>query len=236
MAYAWMLNFWFAPPLQSQVSIRTPEAVLEFGSSRQRPDLAFLKKNAPVWASAVIVQSWLGAPALQSLMASCVPFPTELPNPARSTHLALLAVMVDFTAIALGWPAFAQRFEMRHDFALFRQLQAQLPASLCLPVERLRHRRGAAHLTESQHLQPKVAGVILHLHEVAGPDLARRLGCYSVGLNPAKFTCPCSQRARLEESGGPKPLVHSHADHDPILLPAPLGVAGRARARRRKGC
>src|ERR1022692_4409001 len=94
MAYAWMLNFWFAPPLQSQVSIRTPEAVLEFGSSRQRPDLAFLKKNAPVWASAVIVQSWLGTPGLQSLMASCVPFPTELPNPARSTHLALLAVMV----------------------------------------------------------------------------------------------------------------------------------------------
>jgi hypothetical protein len=49
------------------------------------------------------------------------------------------------------------------------------------------------------------AAVIPHLQQVAASDLARSLGSLSVGLNPAEFTCPCSERARLEESGGPEP-------------------------------
>src|ERR1017187_3049853 len=126
---------------------------------------------------------------------------------------------VDFTAIAFRWLAFPQRFEMRHRFALFRQLQPQLPAGLCLTVERLRNRRRAAHLTEDQDLHLKVAAVVLHLQQVAGSDLTRSLGSLPVGLNPAEFKCPCSERARLEESGGPEPLVHSHAGHNPILVP-----------------
>lgn len=70
---------------------------------------------------------------------------------------------VDYTAIALRRLAFPQRFEMRHGFALFRQLQPQLTARLCLTVERLGNRRWAAHLTEDEHLHLKVAAVVLHL-------------------------------------------------------------------------
>src|SRR5437016_13050417 len=102
---------------------------------------------------------------------------------------------------------------MRHRFALFRQLQPQRPALLCLTVERLRNRRRTAHLTEDQDLHLKVATVVLHLQQIADADLARSLGWLSVRLNPAEFTGPSSERARLEESGSPEPLVHSYAGH-----------------------
>src|SRR5208337_187244 len=46
------------------------------------------------------------------------------------------------------------------------------------------------------------------------PDLARSLSGLPVGLNPPEFTGSCGQSSRLEESGGPKPLVHSHRGHD----------------------
>ena len=128
------------------------------------------------------------------------------------------------TAVAFGWLAFPQGFEMRHRFALFRQLQPQLPARLCLTVERLRNCRRAARLAEGQDLHLKVAAVVLHLQQVADPDLTRSLGWLSVGLNPAELTYPCSERARLEESGGPEPLVHSHAGHDAISQPLASGV------------
>src|SRR5437016_8302708 len=108
---------------------------------------------------------------------------------------------------------------MRHRFALFRQLQPQLPARLCLTRERLRNRRRTAHLTENQDLHLKVATVVLYLQQIAKADLARSLCLLSVGLNPAEFTGPCSERARLEESGSPEPLIHSYAGHNPILIP-----------------
>src|SRR6266851_3572748 len=108
---------------------------------------------------------------------------------------------------------------MRHRFALLRQLKPQLPARFGLTVERLRHRCRAAYFTENQHLNLKVAAIVLHLQPVADADLTRSLGWLSVGLNPAEFTCPCGKRARLEESGSPEPLIHSHAGHNPILVP-----------------
>ena len=125
---------------------------------------------------------------------------------------------VDFTAIAFRWLALPQRFEMRHRFALFRQLEPQLPARVGLAVERLRNRRRAAHLAENQDFHLKIAAIVLHLQQVADADLARRFGCLSVGFNPAELTCPGSKRARLEESGRPQPLVYSHAGHDSILV------------------
>src|ERR1035438_2544292 len=134
---------------------------------------------------------------------------------------------VDFAAIAFRWLAAPQPFEMRRRLALFRQLQPYLPARLRLTVKRLRNRRRAAHLTESQYLHLKVAAVVLHLQHVAGSDFARRFGSLSVGLNLAQFTCPSRQHACLEESGGPKPLVHSHASHHPIFVP----LVGRLSAR-----
>jgi len=107
---------------------------------------------------------------------------------------------------------------MRRSFALFCNLEPQLPARIRFLIEPLRNRRWAAHLTENQDLYLKVAAVVLYVQEIADSNLARGLGFLSVGLNPAKFACPCSERARLKKSGGPKPLVHSHADHDPILV------------------
>src|SRR5712692_829143 len=107
---------------------------------------------------------------------------------------------------------------MRHRFALFCQPLPQLAARRCLTVERLCNHCRAAHLTEDQDLNLKVAAVVLHLQQIADSDLTRSLGSLSVGLNPAEFTCPCSERARLEESGGPKPFVHSHPGHNPILV------------------
>src|SRR5207253_538694 len=54
---------------------------------------------------------------------------------------------VDLAAVAFRWLALPQRFELRHRFTLFRQLQPQLPAPLGLPIQSLRHRGRAAHLT-----------------------------------------------------------------------------------------
>src|ERR1019366_4763887 len=106
---------------------------------------------------------------------------------------------------------------MWHRFTLLCQFSPQLPAHFCLTVERPRNLRRAAHLTEKYDLHLKLARVVLHLQQVADADLARSLGSLSVRRNPAEFARPCSERARLKESGGPEPLVHSHAGHCPIL-------------------
>ena len=125
---------------------------------------------------------------------------------------------VEFTAIALRWPAFTQRFEMQHRFTLLCHLQPQLLARLCLVVERLRNRRWAAHIAQKQDLYLKVAGCGLQVQQVADADLARSLSSLPIALNSAEFTCSSSNRACFEESGGPEPFVHSHAGHDPILV------------------
>ena len=58
-----------------------------------------------------------------------------------------------------------------------------------------------------------VTAIVCHSQHVANPDLARSLGGLPIGLNPAEFAGSCGQCSRLEESGGPKPLVHSYAGH-----------------------
>ena len=55
-------------------------------------------------------------------------------------------------------------------------------------------------MPESRHHRSSLAAV-------ADSDLTRTPGCLSVGLNSAEFTCPCGERARLEESGGPEPAI-----------------------------
>src|ERR1017187_10000532 len=99
-------------------------------------------------------------------------------------------------------------FERRHGFAIFRHLEPQLPALLRLAVERLRYRRRAAYVAETQNLHLKVDAGVPHLQVVAGPDFTRGFGWLSVGLDPAEFARPFGLRARFEESGGPQPLVH----------------------------
>src|SRR5713226_9723029 len=103
-------------------------------------------------------------------------------------------------------------------------LQAQLPARLRLAVKRLCNRSRAAHRAEKQDFHLKVATVVCHSQHVSNPDLARRLGGLLVGLNPTEFTGSCGQGSRLEESGGPKPLVHSHGGHD--LFSYTTGISG----------
>src|SRR6185312_15624651 len=88
---AWMLNFWFAWLLQSQMSIMAPLAVVPPGTSRQRPVSTFLKKKAPVGASAEMVHCWLARPGWQSLITSAVPL--VVPPFLRSMHLEVLAVI-----------------------------------------------------------------------------------------------------------------------------------------------
>src|ERR1019366_2010507 len=93
-------------------------------------------------------------------------------------------------------------------------LHAQLPARLGLAVESLRNRSRAANVAEQQDFHLKVAAVVGNSQAVSNPDLARSLGGLPVGLNPTEFTGACGQGSRLEESGGPKPLVHAHGGHD----------------------
>ncbi len=111
----------------------------------------------------------------------------------------------------------AERFEMRHRFALFGRLQPRLPARLGFDVQRLRDRRRAPQIAEKQNLHLEVAALSLDVQDVAGADLVRGFGLPSIALDPRKLTGPRSERARLEESGGPEPLVHSGASHDSIL-------------------
>jgi hypothetical protein len=124
---------------------------------------------------------------------------------------------VEFTAIAFRWSAFTRRLEMGDELAILSQLQPQFPALLFLTVERLRERRRTAHITQQQDPQLEVTGVILHLQHVTDADLARSLGWLSIARNPTEFARLCSERARLEEAGGPEPLVHSHVGHSPII-------------------
>ena len=129
---------------------------------------------------------------------------------------------IEFTAIPLRRFAFPQHFDMGHRFTLFGHFQPQRPARLCLAVERLRNRRRAAHFTENQDLHLKDAARVLDFQQIAGSDFPSSLGLLSVRFNPAQFTSSCGKRACLEESGGPKPFVHSYAVHSPILVPGPV--------------
>jgi hypothetical protein len=117
---------------------------------------------------------------------------------------------IEPAAVALRWPASLQRFEMRRRLTLLCQLQPQLPARLRLTVERLRDSQRAAHLAELEHLHLKFTSVVSHPQHVADTNLAGRLGSLSLGLNPAEFACPGSERTGLKESRCPKPLVNSH--------------------------
>src|SRR5712692_332376 len=99
-------------------------------------------------------------------------------------------------------------------------LSAQQPlsgaarASFSLTVERLRNRSRAADFAQEQDFYLKVAAIVGHSQHVSDVDLARSLGGLSVALDPAETASACGQGSRLEESGGPKPLVHPHREHD----------------------
>jgi hypothetical protein len=117
------------------------------------------------------------------------------------------------TAIAFRWFPCGQAFEVRHRFALLRHLSAQRATRLCFPVQGLRNRRGAPHFAEQHDLHLKVPTFGLDLQEVTDAHRARALGRLAVGGYPAQFTCSCRQRASLEKSSRPEPLVHAYIGH-----------------------
>src|SRR4051812_10706644 len=80
-----------------------PSAVLEEGTSRQRPANTFLIWKAPVLASAVMAQSWAVLLASQSWISMRVPF--AVPLEVVPTHLFVFAFMAIFQAVPFGWIA-----------------------------------------------------------------------------------------------------------------------------------
>src|SRR5690349_5241312 len=117
---------------------------------------------------------------------------------------------VEIAAIAFGRLAFPERLKVRHRFTLLRQFQPRLPALVGFPIEHLCHRGRTTHFAQAEHLHLKITAVVLHLQQVANSNLARSFSRLSVGVNSAEFTGAAGERARLEEPGGPKPLVYSH--------------------------
>src|ERR1700733_14965703 len=94
--------------------------------------------------------------------------------------------------------------------------RAQLAARFGFTVQRLRNSSGPAYFAEHQHLYLKVSALVLHTQHVAGVNFTRRLRKLSIGSNPAQIARLCSQRASLEESRRPQPLIHPYGVHDPF--------------------
>src|SRR5580704_8350927 len=103
-----------------------------------------------------------------------------------------------------------RNFKRSRRFALFCQLHPEFAALVRFAVERLRDGRWTAHFAEQQDFQLEFAGVAAHLQHVPNFHLARRLCRLSVRKNASELTSSRSQRARLEKSGSPEPLVHPH--------------------------
>jgi hypothetical protein len=91
---------------------------------------------------------------------------------------------------------------------------AEVYGRLRFAIERSRHSHRLADLAENQNLHLEVTTVVLHPQEIPDSNLTRAFCHLSVRLNSAEFTGQGSEGACLEESRGPKPLVHPHAIHN----------------------
>jgi hypothetical protein len=122
---------------------------------------------------------------------------------------------VDISAIAFRRRVFPQRLEMRHRFALFCHLEPQLPARICLTVERLGNSRRAAPLAENQNLRLKVTAVVLHLQH--GRQLAPRAAfarCPLASIQPSSHARAASVRVLKDRT------AHSHLSIlTPVIVP-----------------
>ena len=107
----------------------------------------------------------------------------------------------------------AARFTVPQADPYLLPMAALLTAGLRLTVKRLCHGSGAAHFAEKQDFYLKVAALVCYSQHVSNADFARRLGGLPVELNSAEFTGSGCQYSGFEESGGPKPFVHSYVSH-----------------------
>ena len=120
--------------------------------------------------------------------------------------------------VAFRWPPRGHGFKLHGCFALGCRLQARFLAFFGLAIERLRHRRGPAHLAQQQHFYMKLAAIVGDPQLVAHADLAGGFCGLPIGLNPAQLTCSRGKSARLEEARRPKPFIDSHGRHEGIVL------------------
>lgn len=125
----------------------------------------------------------------------------------------------DFAAIALGWTISGGGFkECGHGLALGGGFLAGFAAGLGFAVKRLRHRGGAAHIAEREHLDLEDSTIVGDGEHVAFAYLTCGLGILPVELNASQVAGARGERTGLEEAGGPKPLVDSYGRHASILL------------------
>jgi hypothetical protein len=94
----------------------------------------------------------------------------------------------DVPAVALGWPAHWQHFELSRGPALGRYFLAEFAAGFGFAVKSLRDGRWAARVAELQNFYFEVAAIVGDSQHVSDANFARGLGGLTVRLNPAKVT------------------------------------------------
>jgi len=127
------------------------------------------------------------------------------------------AELDDAPPVALAGPVRGQGRELLHGFALFRNAQTRFAAGFGFAIEGLRHRRGAADVANSEHVNLKAAGIVFDLQAVAGAYVACGFGAEAIRFNPAYIAGARGHGAGFEEARGPEPLVYAHGVHIKIL-------------------
>ena len=107
----------------------------------------------------------------------------------------------------------------RIGFAFSGHFQALFLALFGFAVEGLCDRCWAADFTEQQDFQVKVSAFVGDSQHVSNSDGARGFEGLSGGLNSAEIAGFGGERSRLEEAGGPQPLVDSYGGAQ-IYFPA----------------
>jgi hypothetical protein len=124
--------------------------------------------------------------------------------------VVVAAELDDAAAVALGGAAFRQRRILLHSFTFGGFALALLLAGFGFAIQGLRNGGRTAHIGYLQDFNMKFAALVADAEHVAEMDLARRFGFYFVGTNTAKVAGFGGEGARLEETGGPEPLVDAN--------------------------
>ena len=124
----------------------------------------------------------------------------------------------DAATVALGWTALGQRRELLHGLALGSRFCARGDAGFALAIERLRHRGRAAHLTQRENFNLKIAAFVFYDELVADTNLAGGFGFVTVGEDATQVTGLGGQRPRFEEARSPKPFVDAQGVHEVIVV------------------
>ena len=82
-----------------------------------------------------------------------------------------------------------------------------------------------ADVTEREHFDFEVAGVVSDLEHVANANLARRLGLLAVGLDAAEIAGAGSEGPSFKEAGSPEEFVEAEG-HGNIVQQEPAPGSG----------